>query len=126
MKAERGGGPRKARLEAAIRDHLAELIREVKDPRVANAGVIGITHVDLNADLSVARVAVSFVGADPPRIERALAGLEAAAGFLRGPLGRRLAVGRSPRLRFERDPTAEVSAELAAIVRADQAKKGEP
>ena len=113
---------RKARVEQGLRDVLAELIaREVKDPRVARAGLVSVTRVECNADLSVAHVYVSIYG-DDEAAARALAGLAKAAGFLRGPTGRRLNLSRPPELRFHHDATPEVALHLAEIVREDEAR----
>src|SRR4051794_30771113 len=104
---------RKARVAEAIRDTLSEMIaREVKDPRVTGAGVVSITQVEMNVDLSVANVYVSVYGEDKAA-ERAVAGLKAAAGFLRGPLGRKLRLQRPPELRFHRDRGIVFGMELA-------------
>jgi ribosome-binding factor A len=92
---------------------------EVKDPRVAAATLITITKVELNVDLSVAHVYMSIVP-DGAVADAAMAGLAKAAGFLRGPLGRRLRLQRAPELRFVRDPSIDMSEKLAAIVRDDE------
>ncbi|MCA9678113.1 MAG: 30S ribosome-binding factor RbfA, partial [Myxococcales bacterium] len=113
---------RKARVADAIRDTLVEMIaREVKDPRVAAAGVLSITNVELNADLSVANIWVSIYG-DDRKAERGLDGLRAAAGFLRGPLGRKIRLGRPPELRFFRDTGIPFGMDLANLVRDDEAR----
>lgn len=118
-------GSRKARVAEAIRDNLSEMIaREVKDPRVSAAGVVSVTHVDVNADLSVATVYVSVYG-DERAADRAIEGLRGAAGFLRGPLGRRLRLVRPPELRFMRDTGIAFGMELAKIVREDEARRVE-
>ena len=111
---------RRPRVEEAMRETLAEMLqREVKDPRVAGPGLVGVTRVELNDDLSVARVYVSVFGQDP---EKTLAGLGAAAGFLRGPLGRRLRLQKPPELRFIHDDSAGVARKLTDIVREDEEK----
>jgi len=113
---------RKTRVEQALRDTLAELIaREVKDPRVTGAGMVSVTRVECNVDLSVARVYISIFGPEAAA-ERAVAGLQAAAGFLRGPAGRALNMRHPPELRFLRDSSPEVSLQLAEIIREDEAK----
>jgi len=113
---------RKARVADAIRDTLSEMIaREVKDPRVAAAGVVSITHVELNVDISVATISISAYG-DDQATDRAVEGLSAAAGFLRGPLARRLRLARPPELRFVRDTGLAFAMELSKIVREDEAK----
>jgi ribosome-binding factor A len=113
---------RKDRVESALREELATIIaREVKDPRVTSAGLIGVTRVECTQDLSVARVYVSIYGAEAVA-KKVLAGLAASAGFLRGPVGRRLNLQRPPELRFVRDESAELNLRLTSIVREDEAK----
>ena len=68
---------------------------------------------------SVARAYVSVVG-DDATIDGVIEGLNNAAGFLRGPLGRELGVQRPPELRFFHDATIDMSEKLAAIVREDE------
>lgn len=113
---------RKARVEHGLREALTEMISaDVRDPRVHAPTVLTVTKVELNVDLSVARCYVSIV-ADDATADAALAGLQKAAGFLRGPLGRRLGLQHAPELRFLPDPSIDVSEKLAAIVREDEEK----
>lgn len=97
---------------------LSELIsREVKDPRV---GPVTITQVVLAPDLSHAQVYfVPFgkTGSHPD----ALVGLGAAAGFLRGEVGRRVGLRHAPRLAFVQDDSFDRAAELTALI--DEANK---
>jgi ribosome-binding factor A len=114
------GAQRKARLEHAIRERLQEMITaEVRDPRVRAATMLTVARVELNVDRSVARAYVSVVG-DDATIDGVIEGLNNAAGFLRGPLGRELGVQRPPELRFFHDATIDMSEKLAAIVREDE------
>jgi len=116
---------RKERVESAIRAQLSELIaREVHDPRVQAAGVLGVSQVECNKDLSVAQVWISIY-ADDKVAEKAMAGLRAAAGFLRGPLGRRLQIHHPPELRFERDVTAVMAQKLRDVVKEDEARRAD-
>lgn len=109
---------RKQRVEHGLRDVLTELVaREVRDPRVRAATLLTITRVELNVDLSVAMVYVSIVGGDAAG---ALAGLGKAAGFLRGPVGRKLNLQHAPELRFVADASIDMSEKLAAILRDDE------
>jgi ribosome-binding factor A len=111
---------RKQRIEHGLRDVLTELIaREVRDPRVRAAKLITVTRVELNVDLSVAAVYVSVVG-DDTSANGVIAGLAKAAGFLRGPAGRKLNLQHAPELRFHRDVSLDVSQKLAAIIRDDE------
>ncbi|HUH03827.1 MAG TPA: 30S ribosome-binding factor RbfA [Kofleriaceae bacterium] len=115
-------GPRKERVAEAIRGNLSEVIaREVKDPRVSAAGLVGVNHVEVNRDLSVARVYVSFFGGDSSEkaAARAMAGLESVAGFLRGHVARRLGLKRAPELRFLHDTSPDFRESLDEIRRQD-------
>lgn len=88
------------------------------------ATLLTITRVELNVDLTVARVYVSVVGDDATR-DGVLAGLHKAAGFLRGPAGRALRLQKAPELRFVSDVGLDMSEKLAAIVREDERKARE-
>jgi ribosome-binding factor A len=113
---------RKQRVEHGLRDVLTEMIsREVKDPRVRAATLVTVTKVELNVDLSVAMVYVSIIG-DDATADGVLAGLAKAAGFLRGPVGRKLNLQHAPELRFLTDPSIDMSEKLAAIIRDDEAR----
>jgi ribosome-binding factor A len=113
---------RKARVEHGIRDALTEMIAaDVRDPRVHAPTMLTISKVELNVDMSVARCYVSIVG-DDATADAALEGLQKAAGFLRGPLGRRLGLQRAPELRFTADPSVDMSDKLAQIIREDEEK----
>jgi ribosome-binding factor A len=118
--------PRRVRLAQNIRDLLAELIdRELKDPRVRGAGFVGVNHVELNKDASVARIYVSFFGGEADAVAAAMKGLEASAGFLHNSIGRRLALKRAPELRFIHDDSPEMQVRLSEIVRDDARRPGE-
>ena len=113
---------RKHRVEHGLRDVLTEMIgRDVKDPRVRAASLITVTRVELNVDLSVAMVYVSVVG-DDAAVAGVIAGLTKAAGFLRGPVGRKLNLQHAPELRFVADASIDMTEKLAAIVRDDEAR----
>jgi ribosome-binding factor A len=107
---------RTQRIESEIQRVLASLIaREVKDPRVGN---VTITAVSVAADMGSARVFfIPFASLHPA--DEVHAGLTRAAGFLRGELGRRLALRHAPRLEFVFDESVEDAARLTHLI--DQA-----
>ncbi|HXC57887.1 MAG TPA: 30S ribosome-binding factor RbfA [Steroidobacteraceae bacterium] len=118
MPAKGSTSGRLQRIEAQMQRVLAEMVaREVKDPRV---GPITVTQVALAPDQSVARVfVVSFGGGDAhPQM---LQGLAAAAGFLRGEVGRRVGLRHAPRLEFIQDDSFDRAAALTALI--DSANK---
>ncbi len=97
-------GRRVERLNEQFRRELTEILRgEAKDPRVAG---VTLTAVRAAPDLSFARVFVSPM-AEQGTSDEALAGLRAAAPFLRKELGARMHIRRVPELRFEIDETLE-------------------
>jgi len=111
---------RPRRVAEAIKAELADLIaREVKDPRVRE-GLVSVSHVEVNRDLSVAEVGVSILVGDPAGVMK---GLEKAAGFLRGPLARRLNLRISPELRFHHDRSQEMASRIHDIVREDEERR---
>lgn len=114
------GNARRARVEHALREALTEAIAaDIKDPRVREPSLLTVSKVELNVDMAVARVYISIVG-DDATADAALEGLKKAAGFLRGPIGRRLGLQHAPELRFMMDPSLDMSAKLASIVREDE------
>ena len=54
--------------------------------------------------------------------DAAVAGLQKAAGFLRGPIGRTVGLQHAPELRFQRDVSIDMKDKLAEILREDEAK----
>ena len=110
------------RVAEAIKIELADLVaREIKDPRV-KAGLVTVSHVEVNRDLSVAEVGVSILAGDAAAVMK---GLHAAAGFLRGPLARRLRLRVAPDLRFHHDKSQAMSSRLRDIVREDEERRAE-
>ena len=115
MGATGKGSGRLQRMEAQMQRVLAEMIqREVKDPRI---GPVTITQVALARDLSAAQVYFVPFGTRGKHPE-ALAGLTAAAGFLRGEVGRRVGLRHAPRLVFVADDSFDRAADLTALISA--------
>jgi ribosome-binding factor A len=104
---------RAQRVESEIQRVLAALIaRELKDPRVGN---VTITAVSMAPDMGTARVYFApFASRHTP--EEVAAGLKHAAGFLRGELGRRLALRYAPKLEFLFDDSAAGAARLSRLI----------
>ena len=73
------------------------LRREVQDPRAALASIADLT---LSTDRGHARILLSVLGDDDER-QTAIRAVQRAAGFIRGRLGRRLRLKRTPELHFE-------------------------
>ncbi|MEF7615771.1 30S ribosome-binding factor RbfA [Aquincola sp. MAHUQ-54] len=107
------------RIADQIQRDVAELIRDLKDPRV---GLVTITGVDVTPDYAHATVRFSLLVGEPAECEAAL---NEAAGFIRNGLFKRLQIHTVPTLHFQFDRTTERAAELNALIRqanATQAK----
>ncbi len=99
------------RVADQIQRDLAELIaRELKDPRV---GMVTINAVEVTPDYAHAKVFFSLLQGDP--VETA-EGLNAAAGFLRAGLFKRLHIHTVPTLHFIFDRTTERAADMNALI----------
>ena len=106
-------GKRIARLNAQLKRELSELIRTgVRDPRV---GLVTVTAVEVAGDLTSARVFVRTTGSSA-EVAETLAGLEAAAPYLRGILGRTLKIRRVPELRFREDRSMEQARRIEEVL----------
>ncbi len=99
------------RVADQIQRDLSELIaRELKDPRV---GMVTINAVEVTPDYAHAKVFFSLLTGDP---EEATQGLNAAAGFLRNGLFKRLHIHTVPTLHFMFDRTTERAADMNALI----------
>lgn len=93
-----------------IQRDLAELLRELKDPRV---GMVTLNTVEVTPDYAHAKVFFSLLVGDPQETEDAL---NQAAGFLRNGLFKRLHIHTVPTLHFVFDRTTERAADMNALI----------
>jgi ribosome-binding factor A len=119
MRHKRSTPNRSLRVADQIQRDLAELIRDLKDPRI---GMLTLGNVEVTPDYAHAKIRFSLLVGDPTETE---AGLNEAAGFLRNGLFKRLQIHTVPTLHFHFDRTTERAAELNALINravADKAK----
>ena len=114
---------RLARIEGEMQRVLSTLVsREVRDPRVGN---VTLTAVNVAPDMSSARVFFVPFG-DKHTPDEVSEGLNRAAGFLRGEVGRALALRHAPKLEFVYDQQIEHADKLTRLidgaVKSDQRK----
>jgi ribosome-binding factor A len=93
-----------------IQRDLAELIRDIKDPRL---GMVTINAVEVTPDYAHAKVFFSVLVGEPQECEAAL---NHAAGFLRSGLFKRLHIHTVPTLHFQFDRTTERAADMNALI----------
>jgi ribosome-binding factor A len=110
MRHKRSIPNRSFRIADQIQRDVAELVRELKDPRV---GMVTINAVEVTPDYAHAKVFFSLLVGDPQETQLAL---NEAAGFLRNALFKRLQIHTVPTLHFQFDRTTERAAELGALI----------
>jgi ribosome-binding factor A len=106
---------RTQRLADQIQREVATLIRlEVKDQRL---GMVTVSSVKVSPDMGYADVYVTVMGHTlEEKPDESLAVLNAAAGFLRGELGRAIKTRVTPRLRFHFDEVTARGNRMAALI----------
>jgi ribosome-binding factor A len=109
---------RNERLADAIREDVARIVGQLKDPRI---GFVTVTRVDLTPDLRTAHVHVGILGGGPDRA-KTLTGLIQAAGFVRRELGRRLHVRHTPEIAFHYDEGLDATERVARLL--DEVRPG--
>ena len=109
------------RVNEEIQRELASLIPTVKDPRVADAGMISVTAVETTPDLKYAKIYVSVL--DKSASAQALKGLKSASGWLRRELGQALNLRSTPELSFVRDDSIDKGAHILDMLRNPQVVK---
>ena len=110
MKHKRAIPNRSFRVADQIQRDVAELIRDLKDPRI---GMITVQAVEVTPDYAHAKVFFSILVGDPLETEEAL---NQAAGFLRNHLFKRLHIHTVPTLHFQFDRTTERAADMNALI----------
>lgn len=116
---------RTQRLADQIQREIANLIRtEIKDPRL---GMVTVSAVKVSPDMGYADIYVTVMGSTlDEKPDESIAVLNAAAGFLRGEVGRAIKTRITPRLRFHYDEVVARGNRMATLineaVREDEAR----
>ncbi|MBQ7318882.1 MAG: 30S ribosome-binding factor RbfA [Clostridia bacterium] len=119
---------RRGRINDEMVKEVAQVLREVKDPRVRDA-FVSITGAEVTPDLKYAKIYYSALSGDDKEISR---GLKAAAVFIRGALARRMNLRITPELTFIRDTSIAYGAHISSLLnqieseRSDAAEESEP
>src|SRR5437899_12039126 len=108
------GERRPERVAHLVQAELGRLfLRETNDPRLRG---VTVTGVRMSPDLRVAHVYVRVLDVSVARADL-LRALGRAARFLRGQVGRALALRVSPELRFEYDTTLDTARRVDELLR---------
>lgn len=110
------GFARSERVVEQIHRELSELLRQVKDPRVAHLlPLVTLTGVEITPDYAHAKVFYTSL-AGHERDADIARGLRHAGGFLRRELGRRVRIHHTPELHFVFDASVERGTELSRLI----------
>ena len=103
------------RVNDDIRRTLADLLRQVKDPRVQQGDLVSIVRTETTGDLRFCKVYLSVLGQmDEKEFKR---GLRSCSGWLRHELGSALSLRYTPELQFELDHSIEHGAHINDLIR---------
>ncbi len=111
---------RKNRINESVREEVSLILRDVKDPRVADA-MITVTSAEVSGDLKYAKIYYSAIGGDEKEIGR---GLRSSAGYIRRRLAEGLNLRITPELSFIEDGGVRHGAEIASILKEIGASEG--
>lgn len=92
------------RINEEVMRELAQIIRELKDPRINM--LTSVLAVDVAADLKTAKAYISVLGGDSER-DRTLEGLNSSKGYIRRELAHRVNLRNTPELTFIMDSSIE-------------------
>ncbi|MBE6556327.1 MAG: 30S ribosome-binding factor RbfA [Ruminococcaceae bacterium] len=116
---------RKGRINDEMQKEIADILREVKDPRISGQ-FISVMAVDATADLKYAKVYYSALSGDPKTIGQ---GLRSCAGYIRTQLAKRLNLRMTPELTFIEDHSiahgAHISKLLSSIEYAEESEESQ-
>ena len=102
----RGNYNRGSRINEAIKEEMAMILRDIKDPRIDF--FTSIVKVDTTRDLKYCKIYYSVLG-DEARKQETAEGLKAASGFIRRELAERVNLRQTPELSFIEDDSIEYS-----------------
>ncbi len=109
------------RVSEEVKRELAEIIRELKDPRICE--FVSIISVKVTKDFKFAKVYISVIGTNEQK-DDTVKGLNSAAGFIRREIGRRIQLRYTPQFTFVPDDSIEYGAHISKVL-SDIEKKSE-
>lgn len=116
----RGQKHHRERLGEALREEIAALVEgELGDPRI---GLVSVSEVQLTDGGKSARIFVAAVG-DENEAEQSVEGLNAARGYIRHELTRRLGVRQAPEIIFVLDRSEQYGGRIDELLHRIQKRK---
>lgn len=109
------GNFKTVRMAEDIKREISGLLREIKDPRVADQ-LVTIIRCDVSSDLSYCKIYVSSLNGEQAT-KQAVKGFESASGFLKRHISNALHLKRCPELKFIEDKSGEHSTQINKILK---------
>ena len=104
---------RRGRINDEMQKEVAQILREVKDPRVSGA-FVSVIAAEVTPDLKYAKIYYSYLNqSDPKEVAR---GLKAASGYIRREISTRMNLRITPELTFIRDTSIAHGAHIASLL----------
>lgn len=101
---------RKERLEGLIKEEVAKILDQLKDPR---KGMVTVNAVKLTKDLRLATIYVSV--REDERIKKTMRVLEQARGFIKRELASRVILKYLPDIQFKYDESIQRAARIEEL-----------
>ena len=104
---------RRGRINDEMQKEVAQILREVKDPRVSGA-FVSVIAAEVTPDLKYAKIYYSYLNqSDPKEVAR---GLKAASGYIRREITTRMNLRITPELTFIRDNSIAHGAHISKLL----------
>ena len=107
---------RRGRINDEMQKAVAEIIRDVKDPRVSGK-FISVTGAEVTPDLKFAKIYFSALGVSDTEGKKEIAkGLKSSAGFIRRQIAQKLNLRITPELTFVEDTSIKYGAHISELL----------
>ena len=105
--------PKNRRINEEVAHELANIIRELKDPRIAV--MTSVMDAFVATDLKTCKVYISVMG-DEEQQKKTMEGLRSAEGYIRRELAHSLNLRNTPELTFVLDRSIERGARMSRLI----------
>lgn len=102
------------RISEEIKRELANIIRELKDPRIPQ--LVSVTKVEVTKDLSYAKAYISVLG-DEKAQKDTIAGLKSASGFIKKEIAHRVKLRAIPEFSFIADDSIAYGSHISEVLK---------
>ncbi|MCI5676368.1 MAG: 30S ribosome-binding factor RbfA [Clostridia bacterium] len=103
---------RRGRINDEMQKVVAEILRELKDPRVSDA-FLSVTGAEVTPDLKYAKIYYSALRGEPKEIKK---GLVSSAGFIRKKVAERMNLRITPEFTFVADDSIRHGAHISELL----------